>query len=354
MTGATVVRRSFGRIPGGEETHVYELRLANGSSALITDFGAALVGLRCPDRDGVFADVVLAGDDGPAPASQAAYFGSVVGRVAGRVAHARMSFGNQTLVLTSNHGAHHMHGGHIGLSARPWHAEESSGPDPSVRFSVTSPDGEEGYPGNLEVSATWTLWPPCRLSVRIEAVCDASTPFNPTLHPYFNLDGHASGTLAHHRLAIEASRYTPVGPDCLPSGTIDNVAGTLLDFRTPRPVLGDIQPGIAGIDHNFVRDNKSGSVAPAAHLESTRTGRKLTVWTDRPCLHLYTGGNLGGVPGKNGSHYSAHAGLCLEPQGFPDMFAHAAFPKQWLAPGSRFTSVTIYDFGVRQARALDH
>src|SRR5690606_14988076 len=136
-----------------------------------------------------------------------------------------------TLHLAANHGTHQLHGGIVGLSGRRWRANGVDGPDPSVRFETESPDGDEGFPGHLKVSATWTLAPPCRLSVLIEASCDAPTPFNPTIHPYFNLDGHTSGTLAHHRLAIAASRFTPIGADCLPTGTIEDVAGTPFDFR---------------------------------------------------------------------------------------------------------------------------
>ena len=345
----SVTTRPFGRLAGGEECNLYELRLGNGNSAQITDLGAALVGFVCPDRNGLAEDIVLGCGSGPELAAHPAYFGAVVGRVAGRVANARVDFRRQRLDLSANHGPHHIHGGHLGLSGRCWRADIGTGPEPSVRFSLLSPDGDEGYPGNLEVSATWTLWAPCRLSVRIDAICDTPTPFNPTLHPYFNLDGHMSGTLAHHLLTIGANRYTPIGPDCLPLGTIEEVEGTRLDFRSPRPVVGDIQPGIAGIDHNFVRTNDSGAVAPAARLESTRSGRTLSLWTDRPCLHLYTGGNLGGIAGKDGSRYHAHAGMCLEPQGYPDMFAHRAFPKQSLVPGYRFSSVTIYDFGISPA-----
>lgn len=347
MTDSAVSRRSFGRLPGAGDTQLFELRLSNGSSALLTDLGAALVGLTCPDRNQAMDDIILACDSGPAQFAQRAYFGAVIGRVAGRITDARIAFGDRELLLTANHGAHQIHGGERGLSGRVWNSEIGDSPDPSVQFRITSRDGEEGYPGNLEVTATWTLAPPCRLSVRIEATCDAPTPFNPTLHPYFNLDGHASGTLAHHRLTLAAKRYTPIGTDCLPIGTIDDVQGTPFDFREPRAVLGDGQPGITGYDHNFVTDRSLGVAAPAACLESTRSGRMLTLWTDRPCLHLYTGGNLDRISGKDGAIYGAQAGMCLEPQGFPDMFSHAAFPKEQLMPGARFTSMTIYDFGAR-------
>lgn len=341
-----MARRGFGRLPGGAETHVFELRLPNGSAALVTDLGASLVGLRCPDRDGAIEDIVLACDSGAALLASRAYFGGVIGRVAGRIADARIDFGDRELRLTANHGAHQMHGGLFGLSGRCWRAAAVDDTDPAIRFEIYSPDGDEGYPGNLKVSATWTLAPPCRVSILIEATCDAPTPFNPTIHPYFNLDGHANGSLADHRLILAASRFTPIGAECLPTGTIEPVAGTGFDFRAARPVLGGGQPAVGGYDHNFVIDHGGTANATAAILASMRSGRMLTLRTDRPCVHLYTGGNLGGIAGKGGAHYGAGAGMCLEPQGFPDAFRHAAFPEDWLLPGAIFSSVTVYDIGI--------
>ncbi|HEV2597836.1 aldose epimerase family protein [Sphingopyxis sp.] len=349
MTRGFVVERRFGRLPDGEEMLVYELCLANGNKATICELGAALVGLTCPDRDGASEDIVLACGDAPAQFAQNAYFGAVIGRCAGRISEARIVRGNRELALRPNHGRHQMHGGPIGLSRLRWHARIRDGDWPSVRFEVESADGDEGYPGNLRVAATWTLAPPCRLSVEIEASCDAPTPFNPTIHPYFNLDGHASGTLEHHRLSLAASRFTPIGTDLLPTGKIEAVDATPFDFRQSRPIGADPRPPLRGYDHNFVIDHADAAGSLAACLESVASGRRLTLSTDRSCLHLYTGGSLDGIVGKDGAVYERHAGMCLEPQGFPDMYSHEDFPDDWLLPGTVFRSRCLYALDVSAA-----
>jgi len=338
--GATV---PFGNLPDGRAARLYVLRLPNGVSATLCDIGAALVGLECPDRDGRMGDIVLGCKSAAEHYAQNAYFGAVVGRVAGRISQARIEVDGQLLDVSRNHGPHQLHGGVLGLTRRLWDARIVEGANPAVEFSLLDPAGSEGYPGTLNVMARWTLSPPSRLVLTIEASCDAPTPFNPTVHPYFNLDGHDAGSLDTHRLTIAASHYTPIGEDLIPTGEIAPVAGTPFDLRSPSPLGTDIQRGILGFDHNFVLDRHGGPPQPAAILQSMRSGRRLSLWTGRPCLQCYTGGSLDGIAGKDGACYRALAGMCLEPQDFPDMFAHAAFPKGLLRPGMPFRSDILFE-----------
>lgn len=348
MMNGRVEISPYGALPGGGTARLYVLRLHSGVSVTLCDVGAALVGLVCPDRDGKMGDIVLGCDNAAAHYEQNAYFGAIVGRIAGRVSQAEIWIGDDRLPVARNHGRHQLHGGVHGLTRRLWDARIIKGPDPTVEFSLFDPAGSEGYPGNLDVVVRWTLAPPCRLALTIEARSDAPTPFNPTSHPYFNLDGHDAASLAAHRLAIAANRYTPTGPDLIPTGALAPVAGTRLDLRSASPLRPDIEEHILGFDHNFILDPRDPHV-PSARLESGATGRRLDLWTDRPCLQLYTGGNLDGVAGKEGACYRALAGLCLEPQDYPDMFAHAAFPKTMLHPGDTYRSRTVYEFSTMGA-----
>lgn len=343
MTNGRVETFFYGALPDGRSARLYVLRLASGVSATLCDVGAALVGLVCPDRDGAMSDIVLGCDNAAAHYEQDAYLGAIVGRIAGRVSEAEIWIDGKRLPVARNHGRHQLHGGVQGLTHRLWDARTIQGPDPAVEFSLFDPAGSEGYPGNLYVAVRWTLAPPCRLTLTIEARSDTPTPFNPTAHPYFNLDGHAAASLEAHRLTIAASRFTPTGPDLIPTGAIALVAGTRLDLRSVSPLRPDVEEYFLGFDHNFILDPRAPE-APAARLASITSGRRLDLWTDRPCLQLYTGGNLDGIDGKEGACYRALAGLCLEPQDYPDMFAHAAFPKQMLSPGDDYRSETIYEF----------
>lgn len=327
----------FGTLPDGSRAMSYNLSLDNGVTAMLTEFGASLIGWRVPDRDGRLDDVVLGCDDLSALAQQTAYLGAAVGRVAGRVNEARFRLDGREYRVAANSPPHHLHGGFRGFSYRLWSAEVLDDDLPAVRFTITSGDGDEGYPGEVQASLTYRLEPPARLVLKFEAVSSRPTPFSPTCHAYFNLDGHGAGSLASHTLHLRASRYTPVDEALIPTGEIAPVSGTPMDFSEPK---GCAQ----GYDHNFVIDEPPGQLRHAASLVSHTSGRSLSISTDRPCIHLYTGAGLSIPNAKQGASYGPFSGLALETQGFPDALNHPLFAADVLRPGETFCSQTIFEF----------
>lgn len=340
----SVVTRPFGSYADGREALSYTLQLTSGVSATITDLGASLIGFVTPSRAGELDDIALGCASAAEQMEQTAYLGSAVGRVAGRISSASFNLDGQSYQLSSNDRLHHLHGGGSGFSKKLWSADILDDLLPCVRFTLVSPDGEEGYPGRVKASLTYRLEPPAKLSLLFEAETDRPTPFNPTSHAYFNLEGHSSGNVHNHQLEIFAKRYTPITTALIPTGQIKPVAGTPYDFRKLKPIACDWEALAQGYDHNFIIDPAINDVCKAAIVFAPSTGRQLTVWTDRPCVHLYTGGALNVTRGKHGASYGPLAGLCLETQGFPDALNHQGFPSDILRPGERFRSQTIFDF----------
>lgn len=337
MMQGSVMATPFGTLPDGSRAMSYNLSLGNGVTAMLTDFGASLIGWRVPDRHGRLNDVVLGCDDVSELAQQTAYLGAAVGRVAGRVNEARFQLDGQEYRVATNSAPHHLHGGVRGFSYRLWSVEALDEELPAVRFTITSEDGDEGYPGEVQASLTYRLDPPARLVLTFEAVTNRPTPFSPTCHAYFNLDGHGAGSLASHTLHLLASRYTPVDDALIPTGEIAPVGDTPMDFSEPK--------GFArAYDHNFVIDAPPGQLRHAASLVSHTSGRSLSISTDRPCIHLYTGAGLDIPRGKQGASYGPFSGLALETQGFPDALNHRLFAAEVLRPGETFRSQTVFEF----------
>jgi len=333
----SVMAAPFGTLSDGSQAMSYNLSLDNGVTATLTDFGGSLIGWHVPDRDGQLGDVVLGCDDVSALAQQTAYLGAAVGRVAGRVNEARFPLDDREYRLVANSPPHHLHGGVRGFSYRLWSAEMLGGEVSAVRFTITSKDGDEGYPGEVQASLTYRLEPPARLVLTFEAVASQPTPFSPTCHAYFNLDGHAAGSLASHTLHLRASRNTPVDESLIPTGEIAPVSGTPMDFSEPKGFAQEY-------DHNFVIDEPPGQLRHAARLVSHTSGRALSISTDRPCIHLYTGAGLDIPRGKQGASYGPFSGLALETQGFPDALNHTLFAADVLRPGETFRSQTVFEF----------
>lgn len=327
----------FGTLPDGSRAMSYNLSLDNGVTATLTDFGASLIGWRVPDRNGQLDDIVLGCDDVSTLAQQTAYLGAAVGRVAGRLCGARFPLDGVEHRLTTNSPPHHLHGGDRGFSYRLWSAEVLDDELPAVRFTITSEDGDEGYPGEVQASLTYRLDPPARLTLTFEAVASRPTPFSPTSHAYFNLDGHDTGSLASHTLFLPASHYTPTDETLIPTGEIAPVSGTPLDFS-------EAQGFAQEYDHNFVIDEPPGQLRLAACLVSQTSGRSLSVSTDRPCIHLYTGAGLDVSRGKHSASYGPFSGLALETQGFPNALNHPLFAADVLHPGETFCSQTVFEF----------
>lgn len=348
----------FGRLPDGRVARLFTLRNRRGMVVKVTNYGTIVTELHVPDSRGRLADVVLGFDRLESYLAGHPYFGCTVGRVANRIAGARFVLDGQVFELPANEGRNCLHGGPTGFDKALWRARVV-GPA-SVRFRHISPDGDQGFPGRLDVTLTLTLTEDNALRFEYRARTDRPTPVNLTHHGYFNLAGQ--GTVLQHRLMIAADFYTPKRPDHVPTGEIRSVAGTPLDFREPTCIgarldqLGEQPPGY---DHNFVlRGDPEGwnhtevwggrpdRPAFCARVEEPHSGRVMEVWTTEPGVQLYTGNWLdGSLVGKGGWRYERHAGLCLETQHFPNAVNLPHFPGVILRPGQIYRQTTIYRFG---------
>lgn len=348
----------FGLTRDGAVARIFSLGSETGFRADITDYGATLVRLFAPDRRGRTGDVVLGFNRADDYAGHPFFLGGTIGRYGNRIAGGRFPLDGTVHQLSLNNGPANarcqLHGGLVGFHHRPWIAELREDDRGSVlRLTFRSLEGEEGYPGNLDVTVTYSvLTGRNELRLDTEAITDRATPFNPTNHAYWNLRGDAAGDVLGHVLKIEASAYTPVDAALIPRGRHAPVAGTPFDFRSPRAIgerltSPDEQLEIAGgYDHNYVLDAGGGALALAATVLEPDSGRVMEVLTTEPGLQLYSGNFLDGSwPGKGGRIHAKHAGFCLETQHFPDSPNQPAFPSTILRPGQVFRSTTIYRFG---------
>jgi aldose 1-epimerase len=355
--GAEATRAPFGATPDGVAIEAVTLTAANGISARIISYGATLQALLLPDRDGRSADVVLGYDDLAGYVAKPQFFGATVGRYANRIAGARFTLDGKTYSLAANDGPNALHGGKKGFDKVVWTITEvKSGPAASVTLTYTSRDGEEGYPGSLQVSVTYSLDENRTLTIRYTATTDKPTVVNLTNHSLFNLAGvPAARSVLDHRLMLAADAYTPVDATLIPTGEIKNVAGTPFDFRQAAPIGARIRdasdPQIAigrGYDHNFVlRGGVTDSPKLAARVEDPVSGRVLELYTTEPGVQVYTGNFLDGTTaGKSHVVYRQGDGLALEPQKFPDSPNHAAFPSTRLDPGQTYRQTSYFRFAV--------
>lgn len=345
---------SFGKTKSGQAVELYTLTNGTGLTAKVMARGATLVQLHVPDKDGKLADVVLGFDDVSGYEGEGnQYFGCTTGRVCNRIAKGKFSLDGKEYTLAINNEPNHLHGGtersldKVVWKARSFENEQGQG----VTFSYSSPDGEEGYPGKLDVKVTYVV-PKATNSLRIryEAITDKATPVNLTNHAYFNLAGQGSETIFDHTLRINADKYTPSDDTLIPTGEIKEVAGTPLDFRKPKKIGKDIQALVSsaalGYDHNFVLNpaEEGKPLRLAAALTDTTSGRSLRVMTTEPGVQFYSGNFLMGQTGKGGKTYAHQSACCLETQHFPDSINHPQFPNTVLKPGEKFTSQTIFNF----------
>ena len=338
LSAATLQRieqREFGRMPDGTPVVEITLRNTNGLRVRLISYGATITEILAPDRQGGFTNVVLAATSLDAYRRGFGGAASVIGRVANRIAHARFSLDGVSYTLAANNGPHHIHGGRVGFARVVWQARTlpPRADSASAQFDYVSRDGEEGYPGTLNVTVTYTLTDHNELRVDYEATTDKATPVNLTNHAYFNLAGH--GDVLEHELWLAADAYTPTDELLIPTGEIAPVKGTPLDFTTPTRVgarLAQLQPRLNGYDHNYVIRGGGKALVQAARLVEPRSGRVLEVRTTEPGVQLYTGNHL------------QHAGLCLETQHFPDSVNHPQFPSVILRPGQTFRSTTVFAF----------
>jgi aldose 1-epimerase len=357
LLGSSVTKTTTNVMFQGKPIEVATLKNTHGVEVQAINYGGIITSLKVPDRSGAVADVVLGFDrpDSYWGTPPPPYFGSIVGRYGNRIGKAQFAIGAKTYKLAANNGPNHLHGGVRGFDKVLWDMSTKTTPQgSSVVFARTSPDGEEGYPGNLRVTVTYTLTEKNQLIVDYRATTDKATPVNLTQHSYFNLAGEGSGDVLAQQLTINADRYTPVDDTLIPTGELAPVEGTPFDFRQATAVgariTGDhpqLKAG-KGYDHNWVLNRKGAGPQFAARLTDPKSGRTLEVATTEPGMQFYSGNFLDGtIKGKGGHVYGHRAGLCLETQHYPDSPNKKQFPSTILQPGKVYTSQTIWTFSAK-------
>ncbi len=345
----TVHTALFGGMPDGRPVHRFTLTNTNGLIVRVTDYGTIITELHVPDRAGQLGDVVLGFDNLGQYLEGHPYFGCTIGRVANRIARGRFTLGGAVCTLAVNNGPNHLHGGVTGFDKILWKVEPLSGPVAGVKFTHVSPDGDEGYPGRLDLAVNMTLTDGNELVVDYTASTDRATPVNLTNHTYFNFAGE--GDILGHELMLAADRFTPTDDVSIPTGGLRPVRGTPLDFTRSRPIgarLGKLAGQPRGYDHNFVLNGADGGLVLAARVFEPVTGRAMAVTTTQPGVQLYTGNSLDGtLIGKRGIVYRQHTGFTLETQHFPDSVNQPAFPTTILRPGETYRQTTVYQFRPR-------
>jgi aldose 1-epimerase len=351
----SVAEAAFGELEDGAKVSIYTLTNANGAEARITNYGARVVSLKVPGKDGKLRDVVLGYDDLAAYAKDKDFFGSTVGRYGNRIGAGKFTIDGKTYQLDLNNGPNHLHGGSHGFYAKLWKAAKVVGKGgPGVKLTYVSKDGEEGYPGTVTMIVTYTLTPKNGLSIDYVGTTDKPTILNPTHHSYFNLSGDPTHKILDEELMIEADKTTPVDAGLIPTGQFSDVAGTPMDFRKPTKIGARIdakneQLGYGkGYDHNWVLSTPAKKVRKVAELSDSTSGIVMEILTDQPGLQFYSGNFLNGtIHGKAGVPYQHRTAVCLEPQDFPDAPNHPNFPSAVLKPGQRYHQTTIYQFSTR-------
>jgi aldose 1-epimerase len=349
-TKFSVIEDAYGEIDGNKITQ-YTLTNPKGMSVKILNYGGTVTDIMAPDKDGKMGDVVL-GYDSLSGYLQTGnpYFGCLVGRYANRIANAKFTLDGKTYQLAANDHGNTLHGGLKGFDKRIWTASDmNSDSVSSIKFSYDSKDGEEGYPGNMHTEVVYTLTGDNQLKIDYTATTDKATPVNLTNHCYFNLSAGADSTILDHELMLKADKYTPVNDKLIPTGKIDNVKGTPMDFITAKKIGKDIAQVTGGYDHNWVLNKNEGVLVMIGSLYHPASGRYMEVLTTQPGIQFYSGNFLDGTlkNTRGGAKYVQHAGLCLETQHFPDSPNQPSFPNTILKPGEVYKHTTVYAFSVK-------
>jgi len=350
-----VTRAPFGTTRDGKAVESYTLTNAHGLEMRVITYGGTITSLKVPDRSGHLGDIVLGFDTLDGYLKDPPYFGAIVGRYGNRIAKGQFSVDGKTFKLATNNGPNHLHGGIKGFDKVIWNAVPATDANGvSVTLSRVSPDGEEGYPGNLQATVRYTLADKNELAIDYRATTDKATPVNLTQHSYFNL-ADDSGDILGHELTIHASRYTPVDGTLIPTGELATVDGTPFDFTKSTPIGARIATDNVqlknggGYDHNWVLDRTAPGLQPAARLVDPKSGRTLEVATTEPGIQFYSGNFLDGtITGKGSRVYRHRSGLCLETQHYPDSPNHSSFPSTVVRPGQTYSSQTVFTFGVQK------
>ncbi len=341
-----ITKDDFGKTSQGQSVHIFTLTNDNGLVAKITNFGGIVTEMHVPDKDGQLADITLGFDNLDGYLGKHPYFGAIVGRVANRIAKAKFELEGKEYVLANNAGENHLHGGLKGFDKVVWDAEIIEGP--ALKLSYLSKDGEENYPGNLSVTVVYSLTNDNELKLDMTAAADAPTPVNIVNHAYWNLKGAGCGDILDHEIMINAESFTAVDNALMPTGKIEKVAGTPLDF-TKHQIIGSrfdqLTNDPLGYDFNFVLNGQEGQLKLAAKVGDPSSGRVLEVHTTEPGVQFYTGNFLdGSLTGKGGAVYEQYAGFCLETQHFPDSVNQPNFPSIILCPGQTYKHEMIHKF----------
>ncbi|RIJ43188.1 aldose epimerase family protein [Pontibacter oryzae] len=347
-----IKQKPFGKTAEGQETSLFTLTNSSGVKVELSDYGATVTSLLAPNRNGDLGNVVLgfeslAGYTSPEYIKSGPYFGAIVGRYGNRIAKGTFTLHEQMYKLATNDGPNHLHGGTKGFDKVIWQAEMLP-EENAVRFNYLSKDGEEGYPGNLSITVTYTLTDDNELCMEYKATTDKATPVNLTNHCYFNLTAGKSDNILGHALTLNADCYTVVDESLIPTGELRGVKDTAMDFTTPRTIGERIRKVAGGYDHNYVLNGKHGTMRKAATVYEPTTGRVLEVLTTEPGIQFYSGNFLDDtLTGIGEQLYSRHYGFALEAQHYPDSPNQPDFPSTILEPGQTYESKTIYKFSTR-------
>lgn len=355
VTVNKIEKTSFGALPDGRTADSYTLKNANGMEVKITNYGGVVSHWTAPDKDGKYEDIVLGFDSLAGYLTPPPYFGALIGRYGNRIAKGKFKLeGKEYTLATNNNNLNHLHGGVVGFDKVLWNAEPIEGEEPALKLTYLSKDGEEGYPGNLNVTVTYTLQKDNSLKIDYSATTDKTTIINLTNHSYFNLSASKNNIL-DHEVTLNADRFLPVDKGLIPTGELRAVKGTVFDFTSPT-VIGkgindekdeQIKLG-GGYDHAWILNKKEGNeLSLAATVVDKTSGRKMEVLTTEPAIQFYTGNFLDGkLTGKGGVNYPKRFALCLESEHYPDSPNQSAFPTTVLKPNQTYKTTTIYKFSV--------
>lgn len=344
---ATVDKGIYGNVDGQEVTQ-YTLKNDNGLIVKIINYGGIITEIHTPDKDGEIADITLGFDSLEEYIKSSPYFGATIGRYGNRIANGKFFLDGNEYTMAVNNGDHHLHGGLVGFDKVIWEAEiVETGDAARIRMHYLSKDGEEGYPGNLDVYVTFSLNNDDELAILYEATTNKTTHVNLTNHTYFNFNGGASSIL-DHELMINANAYLPVDEGLIPTGEQRPVEGGPFDFTSFKTIGQDIADVPGGYDHNFILVDGSDSLKLTAKVQDPVTGRTMEILTTEPGVQFYAGNFLDGLPGKSGKVYDKHFGFCLETQHFPDSPNQTNFPSTVLKPGEKYSTHTVHKFGVKK------